>query len=177
MTDLTLAGGEPGWGPAKTYEAELHQRLRDMLDFIGTDCTREGGGCNWVKGCDRPGRYWLVVGFIGADDRVYDEEGFVHAALDAKGVNFHHLTAEEPRYRYRSPRRPLDINWLPEDVRESFDMDAFLAQPEHIRIGTAEERLTAVFTFGKPIPEAFAERWGLVLLGADPLEVTDGYPH
>jgi hypothetical protein len=64
-----------------TAEAELHERLHELLDYVGTEWKATAVGCGCVDGCDRPGRYWMVVGDFDSLDRVYDEEGFVHAVI------------------------------------------------------------------------------------------------
>lgn len=63
---------------------------------------------------------------------------------------------------YRSPLRPLELSWLPPDVRESFDFDYWFAQPEHVRTNLQLAR----YRFGLPLPDRFVSQWSL--------EVCDG---
>jgi hypothetical protein len=75
-------------------------------------------------------------------------------------------------YRYRSPSRPLDTVWLPEPVRKSFDIEAWLADTD-IRASEGRAQPESwtpdrVYTFGLPVPETFSRQWGLVQVPDSP---------
>lgn len=106
---------------------------------------------------------------------VYDRKKKADEVAAAEADGFHQADADGPslpdgvldgaatHWVYSSPFRPLDLAWLPSDVRAAYD-------PERSSTGqwSPGNQSSFAYAFTAPVPPRFVDQWDLVTLEVGP---------